>query len=276
MAFKSYAQNFEDVILWRVLNDVDDGFYIDVGAQDPVVDSVSFGFYEQGWRGIHFEPTNYYSKKLKDARPDELVMQVAIGNSPSELVLYEFESTGLSTGDKSVADTYINNGRTCIETTVPTMTLDSVFMQAEGKEIHWLKVDVEGMELLVLQSWKKSMVRPWVVVIESTLPGTQIECFEEWEPLVLNKGYDFVYFDGLNRYYLSHEHKELTGRFRCPPNIFDDFVLSGLSSRRFFDIDILGSIDADILRNLKIELTELVELVEFSDLNENLKKKNRN
>ena len=32
----SYAQNFEDVILWRALKQVKEGFYIDVGAQDPV------------------------------------------------------------------------------------------------------------------------------------------------------------------------------------------------------------------------------------------------
>ena len=55
--FISYAQNFEDVILWRALKHVENGFYIDIGAQDPVIDSVSRGFYEKGWRGLHVEPT---------------------------------------------------------------------------------------------------------------------------------------------------------------------------------------------------------------------------
>jgi|SRR5262245_3315890 len=52
----SYAQNFEDIILWRALKHVEKGFYIDIGAQDPVVDSVSLAFYEKGWRGVHVEP----------------------------------------------------------------------------------------------------------------------------------------------------------------------------------------------------------------------------
>ena len=34
--FVSYAQNFEDVILWRTLKHIYEGFYIDVGAQDPL------------------------------------------------------------------------------------------------------------------------------------------------------------------------------------------------------------------------------------------------
>ncbi len=36
--FISHAQNFEDVILWRALKHVQNGFYIDVGAQDPVIE----------------------------------------------------------------------------------------------------------------------------------------------------------------------------------------------------------------------------------------------
>ena len=52
----SYAQNFEDVILWRALRDVPNGFYIDIGAGHPVADSVTMHFYEHGWRGINVEP----------------------------------------------------------------------------------------------------------------------------------------------------------------------------------------------------------------------------
>ncbi len=40
----SYAQNFEDVVLWRALLHVEAGFYIDIGAQPPVLDSGSRGF----------------------------------------------------------------------------------------------------------------------------------------------------------------------------------------------------------------------------------------
>jgi len=48
-----YAQNFEDVMLWRALKHIKNGFYIDIGAWDPVIDSVSNLFYENGWRGIN-------------------------------------------------------------------------------------------------------------------------------------------------------------------------------------------------------------------------------
>ena len=35
MSFLSYAQNAEDVMLWRALRHVERGFWIDVGAAEP-------------------------------------------------------------------------------------------------------------------------------------------------------------------------------------------------------------------------------------------------
>ena len=234
MSFVSYAQNFEDVMLWRALKHVENGFYIDIGAQDPLVDSVSKAFYEHGWRGCHIEPTNQYSAKLKNARPDELVLQLAVGNGGSSLTFFEIENTGLSTSDKSIAMEHEARGFKFSQTTVPLISLDSLFDRFGDRDVHWLKIDVEGAEKSVLESWQVSTVRPWVLVIESTKPMTQEECYDDWEPLVLAKGYRFVYFDGLNRFYVAGEHAELVAAFRNPPNIFDDFVLSGLASQPFY------------------------------------------
>jgi hypothetical protein len=74
----SYAQNLEDVILMRALGHVERGVYIDIGANDPVNDSVSLAFYQKGWRGVHVEPAPYFASRLEDARPDERVIRAAI------------------------------------------------------------------------------------------------------------------------------------------------------------------------------------------------------
>ena len=46
-------------------------------------------------------------------------------------------------------------------------------------------------------------------------------------------GYEFCYFDGLNRFYVSVEHPELRNSFGPGPNFFDDFALSGTASAPF-------------------------------------------
>ena len=48
MTLISYAQNYEDVMLWRAVGHIDDGFYIDVGAVWPTNDSVTKLFYDHG------------------------------------------------------------------------------------------------------------------------------------------------------------------------------------------------------------------------------------
>ena len=94
--FISYAQNFEDVMLWRALKHVQNGFYIDVGAQHPVIDSVSKAFYECGWRGIHIEPVPGYAELLRKDRPDETVLQIALADAEGHLNLTSFRTQALA------------------------------------------------------------------------------------------------------------------------------------------------------------------------------------
>jgi len=231
--FISYAQNFEDVMLWRALKHVENGFYIDIGSQDPIVDSVSLAFYEQGWRGIHIEPNSHYAKKMRAARPDEHVVQVAIGCKEDTIKFFEFEGTGLSTGNPEIAAKHQADGFSVKETEVHCSRLAKILDDCKDRDIHWLKIDVEGMEEEVLQSWLPSDVRPWIVVVESTLPRTQNEMHDQWDQLLIEIGYDFTYFDGLNRFYVYNTYSKLKEAFNCGPNIFDGFVLSGTASVDF-------------------------------------------
>ncbi|WP_051495343.1 FkbM family methyltransferase [Paraburkholderia hospita] len=233
MSFTSYSQNFEDVMLWRALSHIEKGLYIDVGAQDPIVDSVSLAFHERGWRGVHVEPTPYYAELLRQKRAGDTVIEAAVGNGRAVLRFFEVPGTGISTGDADIAARHRERGFDMREVYVPCIPLEAIYEVVAGEEIHWLKVDVEGLEAQVLGSWRASTARPWVVVVESTLPLTQTDTHEDWEPILLGYGYVAVYFDGLNRYYISDEHPELEEAFGTPPNVFDGFSLSGTASSTF-------------------------------------------
>src|SRR5438876_94314 len=89
-----------------------------------------------------------------------------------------------------------------------------------------LRRALRGIERGVIESWPPSPVRPWIVLVESTKPHSQEPSFAGWEPALLALGYEFVYFDGLNRFYVSAEHPELKPSFGPGPNVFDDFRIS--------------------------------------------------
>lgn len=226
MSMISYAQNFEDVMLWRALGHIDNGFYIDVGANDPIVDSVSLAFYKKGWRGVHVEPVSSLAYSISKSRPDESLEQAAVGTNEGKIIFYEVEGTGLSTAEEEIAARHRESGFKVFEREVECITLDSIFEKYHKNEIHWLKIDVEGREKDVLESWHVSGARPWIIVVESTVPLSGEENFQAWEAGLCDKGYSFVYFDGLNRFYLHENHADLQRHFSAPPNVFDNFVLS--------------------------------------------------
>ncbi|HRM66134.1 MAG TPA: FkbM family methyltransferase, partial [Comamonas denitrificans] len=236
MNITSYAQNFEDVMLWRALGHIERGLYIDVGAQDPVIDSVSLAFHEHGWQGIHVEPTPHYAALLRQKRPGDTVIQAAVGSDSAVLHFFEIPDTGISTADAAIAAQHRARGFDVRETNVPCIPLSAVFQICAEQEIHWLKIDVEGFEQQVLSSWGTSSARPWIVVVESTLPLTQIDTHQSWESIIVGYGYTSVYFDGLNRYYVSEAHPELKAVFAAPPNVFDGFALNGTASAPFHQL----------------------------------------
>jgi len=50
--------------------------------------------------------------------------------------------------------------------------------------------------------------------------------------VLLEHGYIFVWFDGLNRYYLRREDADLARYFRAPPNAFDDYQIAEIARLR--------------------------------------------
>ena len=229
----SYAQNFEDVMLWRALGHVQQGTYVDIGAQDPLVDSVSLMFHQAGWKGLHVEPTSTYAQALREQRPHDVVIQAAVGTHDGTQTLFEIPNTGISTLIPEIAAGHRERGFEVREGTTSVMPLSSVLETLRDGPVHWMKIDVEGFETQVLSSWGDCPVRPWVVVVESMLPLTQIESHSVWEPLLLERGYAFAYFDGLNRFYVSDAHAELIATLAVPPNVFDNFALNGTASATF-------------------------------------------
>jgi len=225
MTFTSYAQNFEDVLLWRALNDVENGRYLDIGAQDPVIDSVSLAFYEAGWRGVHVEPTPAYAEKLRTARPDETVIQAAVSDAAGPIEFCEFLETGLSTGKLDIAERHESAGFKSRKITVPTISLQNL-LDTEDGDFHWMKIDVEGMEPDVLRSWFESERRPWILVVEATTPLSKEESHEAWTNQVFKRGYREVQFDGLSRYFLHETQEQRAGALKAPANVFDSFVVS--------------------------------------------------
>jgi FkbM family methyltransferase len=228
--FVSHAQNREDVVLWRALKEVGAGRYVEVGGNDPDHCSITRSFYDRGWSGLVIEPEPTFAALQRAARPRDVLAEVAITSKVGPVVLQRFAGTGLSTLDPDIGLSHEAAGFERDEVTVPGRRLDDVVEEAgfgQG-EVHFMVVDVEGLEADVLATVDLALWRPWVLVIEATRPLSQESTHEAWDPGVLAAGYEFCLFDGLSRFYVAKEHAgtlaPLLSHAAC---IFDDFIEVG-------------------------------------------------
>jgi len=220
----SYSQNFEDVMLYRALRHVEKGMWIDVGAWHPQLDSVTKWFYDSGWSGINVEPSKNFFRMLERKRPRDINLNIAIGRKQGKSAFFEVDQSGMSSlGENSfeLGRRVGYRGSSVQEVNVKTLT--EIFDEyAVNREVHFVKIDVEGFEADVLSGLDLRKYRPWILVVEAVEPITNAPSWESWEPGLLESGYQFVWFDGLNRFYLREESKDLSVHFKIPVNIFDE------------------------------------------------------
>lgn len=229
----SYAQNFEDVVLNRVFHTITQGHYIDIGAFDPAIDSVTKHFYDRGWSGVNVEPVARFHAKFVAQRPRDWNLNVVVGSAVGDVAFQEWGDSGLSTIRETFDARVVERlGFQCTTRKLPMTTLAEITKQLPSADVQFLKIDVEGAERDVLLGGEWRAFRPRVILLEAIkpkLPGCDIHSFEptwfEWEGILLQNGYEFALFDGLNRYYYRREEPELRGPLSYAANVTDGFTL---------------------------------------------------
>lgn len=225
--FVTYAQNFEDLMLFRALGHLETGFYVDVGANLPAAESVTKAFYDRGWSGINIEPADIAYSALVEARERDVNLKLACGRRTGKVaIIRPFDNEALGTIVPEMAA--IHGTATDI---MPSQIVDMTTLAAicreyvGGRDIHFLKVDVEAAETEVFEGADLETWRPWIILGEAHGPDFTLNQYQAWEDILLRARYRFAYSDGLNRFYIATERwNALAHAFTRPPNVFDQWV----------------------------------------------------
>jgi FkbM family methyltransferase len=202
--FTSYSQFLEDLILYSVFYDVQNGFYIDIGANDPNAISVTKNLYIRGWYGINIEPLPDKFQELVKFRKRDINLQIGAGKMNGNATLYVLGYGSTLQKKENV---------TSIKIEVDTMSNICRKYVPKNEIIQFCKIDVEGGEKDVLLGYDFENYRPKVFCIESTLPDTGIPSYNLWEDILLKNDYSFAYQYSINRYYIDNRIKDLRKRF---------------------------------------------------------------
>ncbi len=192
MSFISYATQLEDVMLWRLFSNIDKGFFVDVGVDNPQQDSVTRAFYERGWRGVNIAEDVANVELLLEFRSDDINFRGC------------FQV-------KNLATNY-----------APLLSLDVILASYANESIRFLRIADESAEGSLRQI-DFNLCRPQVILIKHSVCG-DLKSFLVDDLFFTESGYQPVWFDGATRFYLANEFSEKRAFFSCPPHDGDNFI----------------------------------------------------
>ncbi|HEX4040982.1 MAG TPA: FkbM family methyltransferase [Xanthobacteraceae bacterium] len=140
------------------------GFFVEVGANQPQQGSQSWQFEQAGWRGVLVEPQPDLAERLRQTRRAHVVAAACSSpaNAGKTMTLHvlgphsslnpELAVTGV------VAEAQIE---------VPVRTLDEILREAAAPSpIDFVSIDVEGHEVEVLSGFDLARWRPRLILVE--------------------------------------------------------------------------------------------------------------
>lgn len=169
-AVKSYAQEGEDMVLRRIFEGVEQGFYVDIGAHHPKRFSNTYFFYKRGWSGINADAMPGSMTLFRKIRPRDINIEAAVGDGVSEKTFFMFDEPAFSSFDKALSSERAYRGHTIrAERKLVTKSLEEILREnvPEGTKINFMSIDVEGLDFEVLQSNNWKLFRPEFICVES-------------------------------------------------------------------------------------------------------------
>lgn len=176
-----------------------EGFFVEVGANDPKGGSQTWNLERAGWRGILVEPNPRHIPDLEKTRKRSTVVETAC-TSPEKvgsLTLYIPSSDGMASTERHIDDQGL-----CYETqvTVSGKTLDAVLEEAQAPSpIDFVSIDVEGTELDVLRGFTLSQWKPKLILLEDKLRNLTKHNY------LKKQGYKLVKRTSINNWYVPSE-----------------------------------------------------------------------
>ncbi|MDR0396965.1 MAG: FkbM family methyltransferase [Oscillospiraceae bacterium] len=234
----SYAHYDDDITLLRYLYKIENGFYVDIGANEPAFKSVTKMFYDAGWSGVNIEPLPEPYAQLVKERPRDVNIRAAAGSADKTQTLYK-QGT-LSTFNADMVRDKKNTPRLDVEIRNTTALVREA-MDLSRQPIHFFKIDVEGYEQEALKGIDFSIVRPWMFAIEANHAelknvydsNKKSQRVPVWEEILLSNGYTFAEAVKINRYYVDGARPELIKERLSRPDVLRKYnIINSRTNKR--------------------------------------------
>lgn len=145
-------------------------FYLDLGANQPVLHSNSYMYYRDGGNGVLVEANPTLAKRLQRKRPRDIVVNKGlVPEGSGTMNLHIMDMDGLSTLSAQAAEQVASRGMGREQRTVrvETIAINDLLRRHAAAEVDFASIDIEGMDHDVLAAWDFDLCRPFLFCVET-------------------------------------------------------------------------------------------------------------
>jgi FkbM family methyltransferase len=185
------------------------GYFVDVGANDPIIGSQSWHLEQFGWSGVLVEPQQDLAEQLLQRRRAK-VYAVACSAPENSGKILALNLAGIQTSLNP--NFFVPNMRRTGVCEVQVKTLDEILTDAGAPvPLDFVSIDVESHEIDVLRGFDLAKWRPRLILIEDVVSNLKLHRF------LRSKHYKWVRRTGINSWYIPTNepfHISLPGRLQ--------------------------------------------------------------
>ncbi len=163
----SYGFESEDVFINEYFKNIQNGFYVDIGAFNPIRGSNTYLLYQKGWSGINVDADKNSIRMFDILRSKDYNFNYAISSADKKEIdfFYEKNSSAVKTINSKFRDLTLKNYKT---KKVKTSNFENIINNTNfsNHQIDFLNIDCEGSDYDVLKLIDLNKYKPKLICIE--------------------------------------------------------------------------------------------------------------
>lgn len=180
-----FSQYKQDMFLrYFLFPNKNNGFFLDIGGNNPIMINNTYYFENIGWNGLAFEPVKRNSELWKENRTTKCLQIALGGEKEAEMEFVEYEDDVMS-GIKGKVDF---EGEIKNTYKVKVRPLKNVLKEYDIRQVDFMSLDVEGGEIEVLKGIDFDEVDIYSILIENNKGTEKAKAIRKF---LIKQGYYF-------------------------------------------------------------------------------------
>jgi len=194
-----YGEFGEDILVNRILKNLETGKYVDVGCYHPYKGSLTAQLYKKGWKGINIDLSKSSIDLFNLVRKEDINLNLAVSDFNGQTSYFENSPINQQ-------NSLIKNNDNQKKIKIDCKNLNLILEENKFEKFEYLNIDVEGSEQNVINGINLSKYSPILITIENNNLHINDYIESETYKILIKNNYTFISKTGVTNFFLKNEY----------------------------------------------------------------------